>query len=238
MGKFIDLTGQKFNRLTVINYAGKNKQGNSLWECVCECGNKKTILSTQLKRGETKSCGCFRKELITKWNKRCGSNIFDLTNEYGIGYTSSGQIFYFDLEDYNKIKEYKWYSTPKQYIHSHINRRKRLSMHRLIMNVENCDPKILVDHINRLTFDNRKSNLRICNTKQNSCNRKCSANKFLGVNFVNKKYESIINNDSKKIHLGIFETLEEALIVRLKAELKYFGEFAPQRHLFKQYGIE
>ena len=41
----------------------------------------------------------------------------------------------------------------------------------------------------------------------------------------------------KTIYLGGYNTEEEALIARLKAEKKYFKEFAPQKHLFKKYGI-
>jgi len=59
--KFIDLTGQKFGRLTVIEKASiKNKQ--ILWKCLCDCGNEKIVLGNSLKKGLTKSCGCIGKE--------------------------------------------------------------------------------------------------------------------------------------------------------------------------------
>ena len=44
--------------------------------------------------------------------------------------------------------------------------------------------------------------------------------------------------NGKNIHLGVFEDKEDAIKERLNAEVKYFGEFAPQTHLFKEYGIE
>ena len=45
--------------------------------------------------------------------------------------------------------------------------------------------------------------------------------------------------DGKEINLGYFDNIEDAVKARLEGELKYFGaEFAPQRHLFEQYGIE
>lgn len=67
MGKFIDLTGQRFNRLTVIKVAGKNKTGNYLWLCKCDCGHEKEIIvaSKDLKTGNTKSCGCYNKERLS-----------------------------------------------------------------------------------------------------------------------------------------------------------------------------
>jgi len=64
MGKFIDLTGQKFGRLTVIKYHGKNKHGQSIWicKCGCGCGEERIIPTYALRGGIWKSCGCLRKE--------------------------------------------------------------------------------------------------------------------------------------------------------------------------------
>ena len=57
-----DLTGQKFGRLTIIEFDGV-KNGNSQWRCQCDCGNNIKIVDGQnLKRGQTKSCGCLLKE--------------------------------------------------------------------------------------------------------------------------------------------------------------------------------
>jgi len=59
-GRFIDLTGQKFNKLTINKYVGKNKYGKSLWLCMCECGNEYVAIGSGLKNGKTKTCGCDR----------------------------------------------------------------------------------------------------------------------------------------------------------------------------------
>lgn len=62
----LDLIGQRFGKLTVIEYAGTKtyKNGNkfSQWLCQCDCGGKKVALGTNLKRGITQSCGCLVKE--------------------------------------------------------------------------------------------------------------------------------------------------------------------------------
>lgn len=63
--KFINLTGQIFERLTVIKCMGKNKHGQSLWLCRCDCGKEKIIDGNSLRKGFTKSCGCLQKEGIT-----------------------------------------------------------------------------------------------------------------------------------------------------------------------------
>jgi len=59
----IDLTGQRFGRLVVIEQAGRDKRGAVLWRCKCDCGNEAVVLGNLLKRGGTKSCGCISAEL-------------------------------------------------------------------------------------------------------------------------------------------------------------------------------
>ena len=61
--KLIDLTGKKFNRLTVIRRA-YDKDKHPAWLCKCDCGNETVVLGTYLKNGKIKSCGCFRKEYL------------------------------------------------------------------------------------------------------------------------------------------------------------------------------
>jgi hypothetical protein len=68
MMKFIDLTGQKFGRLFVLHYCGKNKHRESMFQCQCNCQNK-TIVKVRghaLRAGITQSCGCFQKEQASK----------------------------------------------------------------------------------------------------------------------------------------------------------------------------
>lgn len=66
MPKIIDLTGQKFGRLTVIKYVGKDKHHFAHWLCRCDCGNEKTINSNALRSGVTISCGCYHSERTVK----------------------------------------------------------------------------------------------------------------------------------------------------------------------------
>jgi len=54
-----DLIGKKFNKLTVIGYAYKQR-GRHFWNCLCDCGNVKAICQDEFKRGKTKSCGCHK----------------------------------------------------------------------------------------------------------------------------------------------------------------------------------
>ena len=73
MSKLIDLTGQKFNRLTVL-HKDNNKKTNSgsYWICQCDCGTIKSIKSSSLRRGEIQSCGCLRNERSKKIKEELG----------------------------------------------------------------------------------------------------------------------------------------------------------------------
>lgn len=58
MAKAVDLTGQKFGKLTVVERTANNKKGNTMWLCNCDCGNTKEVLGYDLTHGRTVSCGC------------------------------------------------------------------------------------------------------------------------------------------------------------------------------------
>ena len=72
-----------------------------------------------MKHGHTKSCGCLNNEkrsLLGKNSKKY--NKYNLNGEYGIGWTSNtNEEFYFDLEDYDKIKDYCWFLDNRGYIY-------------------------------------------------------------------------------------------------------------------------
>ena len=63
--KKIDLTGKQFGRLTVLEFAKKTKRGRYMWRCLCSCGKEKLIVSSNLTRGNTQSCGCLHRELVS-----------------------------------------------------------------------------------------------------------------------------------------------------------------------------
>lgn len=63
MGIFRDLTGNVFERLTVLSREGKNKHGGILWNCICSCGAICVVNGDSMKSGITKSCGCLKAKL-------------------------------------------------------------------------------------------------------------------------------------------------------------------------------
>lgn len=239
MGGLVDLTGKVFDRLTVIKRAEDHIRSNGRhvvqWLCKCNCENKTEIIVTgdSLKGGKTRSCGCIQKEFaktLKEINKK--SNVFDLTNkEYGIGYTSKGEPFYFDTEDYNKIKDFCWFIDSNGYVVARIrNTQKYAKLHRVILD---CKGNAQIDHIHgkNTRNDNRKSNLRICTRSQNGMNRGLLPNNTSGVTGVTwhkrkNKWTAQITINHKQISLGAFINFDDAVKARKQAEEKYFGEWS------------
>lgn len=77
--KRLELTGQKFNRLTVKRFHSSNKHNKACWLCICDCGNELIVSTGDLKRGHTKSCGCLNKECPIKFVDMKGQTFERLT---------------------------------------------------------------------------------------------------------------------------------------------------------------
>ncbi|AJA41418.1 HNH endonuclease [Geobacillus virus E3] len=153
-------------------------------------------------------------------------NKFDLSGDFGIGYTNKGEVYYFDKEDYELIKNHSWYKNEEGYLLSRING-KLVRMHRYILNAPKGKD---VDHINHVRHDNRKSNLRIVTRSQNNMNKGLQSNStsgYKGVNFCKdrNKWKAVIKINGKNIHLGYFNNKEDAIKARKLVEEKYFGEY-------------
>lgn len=247
-----DLTNMIFGRLKVIKQAEDYINPNSekhytQWLCECSCEVHKRIIVTtsRLISGNTQSCGCLRREQLIKNNKKIKRkyNKFDLNGKYGIGWTTNtNNKFYFDLEDYDKIKNYSW-------------REKTMNSdqyHALVARDPETKTDIIMswlivgknyDHIDRNPLNNKKDNLRKSTYTQNAQNRTISSKNKSGVVGVcwdksSQKWRAYIMVEKQYIHLGVYINKIDAIKVRLKAEQKYFREFAPQKHLFDQYKIQ
>lgn len=158
-------------------------------------------------------------------NKILKYNKFTLLKDYGIGYcTNDNSEFYFDLEDFNKIKYHRW-SNHNGYIRSYIDGNEVL-LHRVVMNAQKGQ---IVDHIKHKTYDNRKSQLRITDNYGNHRNKTLSKNNKSGITGVCKekdKWHAYIWVDGKYKHLGRFYNKKEAIAARKEAENIYFGNFS------------
>lgn len=134
---------------------------------------------------------------------------------------------YIDKEDVGEVQEHRWcvikYKRKKQedvfYVRCKIkvnDKWKTKSLHRFLTKAEDG---LQIDHIDGNPLDNRRSNLRAVTHQQNHFNRTsargCYWNKLL------KKYQAQITVDGKQIHLGCFDTEQEARAAYLEAKEKY-----------------
>jgi len=145
---------------------------------------------------------------------------------------NKGAIMSIDKDDWNKVVALNLghvFSDKHRYTmyaKVWLNRNKKLRIHHVVM----PDAK-LIDHIDRNGLNNRKSNLRACTPEGNARNRRVKANNTTGVTgvslLISGKYTASIRANGKQKHLGTFCDIESATLARKKAEIMYFGEFAP-----------
>lgn len=138
--------------------------------------------------------------------------------------------------DWAKLKNIKWRAIPKGgnvYAgRTVIKNGKRTTeyMHRVIVNAPHGKD---VDHRDGNGLNNQRNNLRVCEHRQNMRNlTKLPSTNTSGVLGVcwhgrHKKWNAKITVNDKRIHLGYFDDIEDAIAARKKAEEKYFGRFAP-----------
>lgn len=239
-----DLTGRVFNRLTVIrqvdDYVQHSGRHIPMWLCKCSCEENKEVIvrGADLKSGMTQSCGCLNRERVRKYNYYEMRK--DGNGEYYVGWTTNtNNEFYFDIQDYDIVKQYCWFeNNNKGYISLmawNIGVGGVITMAQLLLGR-------YYDHIDRNTLNNRRNNLRKSTVAQNSANRSLMKNNssgVMGVHFDSNSLQWIacIQVEHKYITLGRFSNKNDAIKARLLGEQKYFKEFAPQQHLYEQYGI-
>lgn len=96
MSKLIDLTGQKFARLTVLQRVENDKKQNSQWLCNCVCGNNIIVRGYHLKSGRIKSCGCLQKETgyMNKKHGMCETRLYKIWTGIKTRCTNKNEISY------------------------------------------------------------------------------------------------------------------------------------------------
>lgn len=209
MGSFIDLTGMKFGRLTVVERV--QSKGNTKWKCACECNNETFVYSDHLKRGKVVSCGCkrnerkveVRKQEIPEYNSwramldRCNNSNNDKYNHYGgRGITVCEE----------------WRSFDRFYLDMGKKPSKTYTIDR-IDTEGNYEP----------------SNCKWSTVNEQVRNRRILRNNTSGASGVmwnkqNNKWAVVITVDNKKIHLGYFADFNDALQARKEAELTHWKE--------------
>lgn len=219
----IDLTGQKFGKLTVIREAGpeETRKYDTFWICKCECGGSIVVGTHSLRRGYTRSCGCAAKKRERKLNKivREGDDVVKIL-------LGDGAECIIDAEDYDKVKDVTWCHAGG-YACGYDEGHRYVAVHQRILG------RKYVDHIDGNGLNNRKSNLRLANCQQNSCNktaRKDSKSGYKGVYRGTSAWIAAVGDT----YIGSFGTPEEAARAYDRMAIRIQGEFAcvnfPEEH--------
>jgi hypothetical protein len=140
----------------------------------------------------------------------------------------TGETFSFDSEDFHKIYKTMWYrSIQGAHGETYVTDCHNNKLHRVLLD---APTGLYVDHINLDTLDNRKCNLRLCNHRDNLCNRDLQTNNQSGVSGVTWKknrrtWNARIKYYGHEIHLGAYRSFIEAVQARNEGMKLLFGEF-------------
>lgn len=216
--KYIDLSGQKFGKLTVLRRT-RMKDRNSYWLCRCECGAEKEVSMVALRHGQ-KSCGCSMYDWVE--DRIIGNEYTVDENNVVHVILRAGEEMLCDMEDWEKLKQFTWRKDKWGYVVTSTSRKIK-KFHIEVMGKKNG---YVVDHEDRNKLNNQKSNLRFLTKSGNAVNSKLSKNNTSGIKGVqstrNGKWVASLTLNRRRIHLGTYETIEEAAEARRKGEEKYF----------------
>lgn len=135
---------------------------------------------------------------------------------------SNGNFTIVDDDVFQWASKYKWHFHINGYAVN--NRNKRL--HRFIMNAPD---KMDIDHINGNKLDNRRKNLRLCSRRENLRNQKMHKDNrsgYKGVTYHQNMWRARICVNYKRIELGCYKKIEDAVKAYNEAAIKYHGKFA------------
>ena len=224
-----DITGQRFYKIVVLRYAGLSGKYHA-WVCRCDCTKEFTSLDTNIKSGKVKSCGCvlgievsvpITQEQLKKLYTYDPLTGFFIRN-INMGAFKAGDI----VGSKNPVNGYMSLGIKS----------KRYKSHRLAwLYMTGEFPAQPLDHKNTIRDDNRWENLRLATTSLNLANlgqRPGNTSGFKGVCLEKralkrkKHWRCTINHQGRHIHIGMFETAEEAALAYDTKAIELSGAFA------------
>ena len=216
---FIDLTDQKYGRLKVINRVGF-QNGRTIWNCICDCGNECNVSSHDLKSGNKKSCGCLQRERAKEASQTHGLSKERIHKEWrGIlhrcknpsashyeNYGGRG-ITVCDEWKEDFMAFYEW-SMQNGYADN------------LTLDRKDNDKGYSPDNCRWVTHMENCHNRGVRKDSLTGCTgvtiRELASGKIW--------YRVHITTDYKRVYVGKYESLDEAIKARKEAEKKYWGK--------------
>lgn len=212
-----DLQGKRFGRLLVIERAGSVYRKNSnicrdaLWRCLCDCGKERKVISGNLTRGTSNSCGCLRDDGRKKYASQTNREIY--SKEYRIWAQmihrckNKNAIYYGGRGI--KVCE-RWKGSYKSFLED----------------MGRCPNGCSIDRIN-VNGNYDPSNCRWTTATIQSRNQRVGINNKTGVRGVgrtaNGRFRVSIHINRKQINIGTFKNISDAIVARKDAELKYWS---------------
>ena len=142
---------------------------------------------------------------------------------------TQGKVALVDDEDFERLNQWKWFAAKSGNTY-YAKRFGNIRMHRVVMGVTSLH-NLIVDHCSGDGLDNRRQNLRVCSSMENSANRrsaKNSSSKYLGVSYEigRNKWVARITSNKKVIRIGYFKTEENAATAYNMFAERVHGQFA------------
>lgn len=221
MPKLIDITGQRFGKLVVVERAKNNKYNQAMWHCVCDCGATKEINGNSLKCGSTASCGCLNKENIReRQTKNLSGRKYGRLSAIKIVRHYKGMAVWLCKCDCGQTIEVNSGSLLSGNTKSCGCLSKELSAENMNVAVK----------LNRLNDWKEGTSLKKIQSKRYKNNQ--TGVKGVSKNSKNGKYRAEIQIKKVSYYLGEYKSIEEAAEARAKAEQELFNP------ILEKYGIE
>jgi hypothetical protein len=224
MVKKLDLIGQVFGRLTVVKeadpYVRTNGKKERKWLCQCSCNNIKEVLSHHLTGGNTKSCGCLKKEIISNRNFKHGCALRkNETKEYRAFRTMKARCLNSNNPFY---KDYggRGIKICNRWLHSEHGFENFLEDMSYAPSSKHTLDRIDVNG-NYEPSNCRWATQQVQAINQRTAKNNTSRHKGIYWNKASNKWRARITTNNKLLHLGYFTNIDEAITARLEAEEIY-----------------
>lgn len=213
----VDITGERYGRLTVIKEVESNKY-HRRWLCQCDCGNETVAYMNSLRNGNTQSCGCLQKERAHE------ANISNLAGR------KFGKLTVLEIDQTKKNNRVYWKC------HCDCGNSVSVATHRLVNEETNScgclrveqGKSVQIYNQTQLTYEGVFTPLlrsKIRTDNQTGVKGVYPVQRKNGI-----KYAARIGIKKKEIYLGTYDTIEEAAMARKRGEQFYHEPYLPEQN--------